>query len=169
MYNLSTITPEWWAILLLSVLLLVSLILVLLLYRRLRRFEAAHQSLQTLSSGRDLDALLQELAARSTQLFEGLADCEARVGQLEQKARKLIQGAELLRFNAFDNMGSDLSFALALLNEEGDGVVLSSIHSREESRVYAKPIRAGQSQYQLSDEERKVISRVTGQSGPNPK
>lgn len=158
------ISSEWWAILSLAVLLTASFVVVLLLYRRLRRFEAAHKSLQALSSGRDLDALLEELAERQAQTAEGLADCLTRVSRLEQKARTLLQSAELIRFNAFDNMGSDLSFALGLLNEDGDGVVLSSIHNREESRVYAKPIKAGQSKYQLSNEEREVIARLMVQA-----
>ena len=88
-----------------------------------------------------------------------LKACNVRLKQIELKLRVAVDHAELLRFSAFENMGSDLSFAFALLNQEGSGVVLSAIHSREESRVYAKPINKGRSTYTLSDEEIEVIAK----------
>ena len=62
-----------------------------------------------------------------------------------------------MRYNAFDNIGSDLSYSLALVDENKDGVVLTSIYGREENRCYAKPINAGKSTYTLSKEEEKVL------------
>ncbi|WP_409343666.1 DUF4446 family protein [Paenibacillus sp. MBLB4367] len=64
------------------------------------------------------------------------------------------------RYNAFAQQGSDLSFSLALLDEEQNGVVLTGIHSREESYLYAKPVEKGQSSYSLSPEEKLVIDQV---------
>lgn len=110
--------------------------------------------------GNSLDELLGEYLAEVKKIREGLAQSEKRIEQTEVKLRSSVDRAELVRFNAFNNMGSDLSFALALLNQEGDGVVLSSINSREESRVYAKPIVKGESTYHLSDEERQVITKA---------
>ena len=66
----------------------------------------------------------------------------------------------MVRFRAFEDIGSDLSFAFALLNQEGSGVVLSSIFNREDSRVYAKPINQGQSTYPLTEEEKQVINKA---------
>lgn len=65
-----------------------------------------------------------------------------------------IQKVGMVRFNAFEDTGSDLSFALALLDKKKNGVVLSSIYGRNESRIYAKPIVDGQSTYHLSSEEK---------------
>jgi hypothetical protein len=62
-----------------------------------------------------------------------------------------------VRYNAFDKTGSDLSFTLALLNDQMDGFVLTSIFGREDSRVYAKPLLGGKSQYALSQEEQQAI------------
>jgi hypothetical protein len=63
----------------------------------------------------------------------------------------------VVRYNAFAETGSDLSFSIAVLNRDGDGVVFTSIYGREESRSYAKPIVAGASTYPLSDEEKQAI------------
>lgn len=76
------------------------------------------------------------------------------------KLRAGADRAELLHFKAFENVGGDLSFALALLNQEGNGVILSSIHNRDESRVYAKPIKERMSTYSLTGEEKEVIDRA---------
>ena len=66
----------------------------------------------------------------------------------------------MVRYNAFRDTGSDLSFTLALLDENNNGVVLNGIYSREMSNIYAKPIENGKSTYTLSDEEQKAIERA---------
>lgn len=87
-----------------------------------------------------------------------------KVSQLDQKCRQLdaittktIQNIGLVRFNAFEDTGSDLSFALALLDKNKNGIVLSSIYGRNESRIYAKPVVDGQSTYHLTEEEKQAL------------
>ena len=63
----------------------------------------------------------------------------------------------VIRYNAFDDTGSDLSFSIAIINDEQDGAVFTGIHSRNYSHVYAKPIAKGESKYALTPEERKAI------------
>ena len=69
--------------------------------------------------------------------------------------KKSIQKVGIIRYNAYKDTGSDLSFTLALLDENNNGVVLNGIYSREMSNIYAKPIENGKSTYTLSDEEQK--------------
>lgn len=158
MNTLLEIMPlTWWALSIISLLLIVSYIVIIVLYRRLKKFEKAHISVQTFMSGKSLDVLLQQYLQTVAHLNADLATYEARLSKAEEKVRLGPDRMELLRFNAFENMGSNQSFALALLNQDASGVVLSSIHSREESRVYAKPVVQGQSSYQLSAEERQVV------------
>ena len=83
-------------------------------------------------------------------------DCQ----KIKEDAKKTIQRVGIVRFNAFEDMGSDLSFAIALLDYQNDGMVMSSIYSRSESRMYAKPILAGQSSYLLTDEEKQALSQA---------
>lgn len=71
-----------------------------------------------------------------------------------------IQKVGLVRFDAFEDVGGKLSFAVAFLDDHGDGVVVSSINGRRETRIYAKPIRKGESIYALSAEERGALARA---------
>ncbi|MBV8424372.1 MAG: DUF4446 family protein [Candidatus Eremiobacteraeota bacterium] len=82
---------------------------------------------------------------------------DARLDELERVARAEVARVGFVRYNAFDDVGSDLSFALALLNEDGDGVVLSSIYSREETRTYGKAVKGYTSVVDASREERAAI------------
>lgn len=79
---------------------------------------------------------------------------------IKKMAENSVQHVGLVRFNAFSNTGSDLSFAVALLDHHGDGLVLSSIYGRNESHAYAKPVSKGVSSYNLSDEEREAINKA---------
>lgn len=154
----------WWGISALTILLVIAFFLNILLYRRLNRrmkhFESSSLTLQTFMSGHQLDTLLQECIQKLAHQEQGFNKIDTRLSQVEIKLRLGVDRAELLRFRAFENVGSDLSFAFALLNQEGSGVVLSSIHNREESRVYAKPIKEGMSTYSLTGEEKEVIDRA---------
>ena len=66
----------------------------------------------------------------------------------------------VVRFNPFEDTGGDQSFAIALIDKQGDGVVISSLHSRKETRVYAKPLKNRESAYPLTEEEKEAIARA---------
>ncbi|NLC77511.1 MAG: DUF4446 family protein, partial [Clostridia bacterium] len=70
----------------------------------------------------------------------------------------------MVRYNAFTGLGSDQSFSLALLDSRDDGVVITSIYGREDSRFYAKPVKGGRSRYRLTDEELLALDRAKGDS-----
>ena len=154
----------WWSISAVTIILVIAFSINILLYRRLNRrmkhFEASSLTLQTFMSGQQLDILFQECFQKLADQEQEVNKIGKRLSQVEMKLRAGVDRAELLRFRAFENVGGDLSFAFALLNQEGSGVVLSSIHNREESRVYAKPINEGMSSYSLTSEEKEVIDRA---------
>ncbi len=83
-----------------------------------------------------------------------------RIDALEKVARTEVPRVGFVRYNSFDDVGSDLSYALALLNRDGDGVVLSSIYSREETRTYGKAVVAFKPAQESSEEERAAIGRA---------
>ena len=66
----------------------------------------------------------------------------------------------IVRYSAFQDTGSDLSFSLALLDEKNNGIVMNGIYSREMSNIYAKPVEAGKSSYTLSEEEQQAIEKA---------
>lgn len=150
----------WWGVVALAVFVLIAFIMSILLFRRMKRFEAAYLSLKTFMSGNDLEKMLQEYSHRVTVQENSLELLSSKLDPIELKLKASVDRVEMIRYKAFDNVGSDLSFALALLNQDGDGIVLNSIHNREESRVYAKPISGGQSTYLLTDEEKEVIAKA---------
>ncbi|HEX6399342.1 MAG TPA: DUF4446 family protein [Actinomycetota bacterium] len=78
--------------------------------------------------------------------------------QIEGSVRRV----GLLRYDAFEDVGGRLSFSCALLDEQGNGVVLTSINGRQETRVYAKPVSGGGSSHNLSMEEEEAIRRALG-------
>lgn len=73
-----------------------------------------------------------------------------------------IQRVGLVRYDAFEDMGGRLSFSLALLDAHGDGVVVTSINGRQDTRCYAKPVTTGTSSFNLSDEEVEAIAQAMG-------
>ena len=88
------------------------------------------------------------------------ADLEQERDRLESLLRTCLQKAGVIRFNAFTETGSDLSFAVALLDDYDNGVVLTSIFGRNDSRVYAKPLIKGESTYSLTNEEKDAIEKA---------
>ena len=101
---------------------------------------------QTLTEVRDAKAELDELEQRHQAMREQMKGC--------------VQKVKLMRYNAFSDTGSNLSYSLAVLDENNNGVVLSSLYGREDNRSYAKPVENGKSTYQLSDEEKDVLEQV---------
>jgi hypothetical protein len=81
---------------------------------------------------------------------------------LQDAVARAVQRIGLVRFDAFEDLGGMLSFAVAMLDKEGSGVVLSSINGRNETRIYAKPIEHGASRINLSGEEEEAIRRALG-------
>ena len=90
------------------------------------------------------------------------AEVEQELAEVRDVLSSAIQRVGLVRFDAFEDMGGRLSFAVALLDAEGTGVVFSSINGRSETRIYAKPIEYGSSKIALSDEENEAIRRALG-------
>ena len=85
----------------------------------------------------------------------------AKTNKLEAAGLRAFQRVGLVRFNPFEETGGNQSFALALLDAEGDGWVLSSLHARSGTRVYAKAIRGGRSDAALSEEETAAIRQAS--------
>jgi len=80
--------------------------------------------------------------------------------ELEHLSQRTLQKVAVIRYNPFSDTGGDQSFAIALLDSLGNGVVVSSLHSRTDTRVFAKPVQSGRSKFQLSDEEQDAIRKA---------
>ena len=94
-----------------------------------------------------------------------LSDLRRRIAVLEAAAGGVLQNVGFVRFNAFPDVGSELSYALAVVDGRGDGFVVSSIYSREEVRTYAKAVSGFETDKETSEEERRALAIARERSG----
>lgn len=133
---------------------------IVLLEWRLFRLTRTLGMLLTGRGGADLELTLREFLSQLDTATEQIKRLDGRALQLETKMPFTIQHVGIVRFNPFVDRGGDQSFVVALLDDRSDGVVVSSLHSRNDSKLFAKPIVGGNSTYPLTDEEKEAIKRA---------
>jgi hypothetical protein len=133
---------------------------VIALARRTRRLERRITGLTRGTEGSSLEAVLDAHLDKVFAVARELDEVVARQAVLEASQRKAVQRVGLVRYNPFEETGGNQSFALALLDAAGNGWVLSSLHARSGTRVYAKAITAGRSDATLSDEETDAVRQA---------
>jgi len=121
--------------------------------RRLKRFFMGKKA-------KDLEDTIILLEDHIMKLKGAKEEMEREIEILHGKLRKSIRGVHTVRFNPFPDQGSNQSFAISLLNEDGDGLVLSSLYSRDRMSVFAKPVKNKKSEYELTEEEREALSHA---------
>lgn len=141
---------------------LLGFLLVLVLTFRLRRLRRSYALVRGNGGDRDLIGTLSAWSKKLQAMDERVDDVAAGQEHLRQLARSAIQRFHLVRYDAFEDMGGRLSFSAALLDDHGDGVVISSINGRTETRTYAKPIKNYSSEHNLSEEEGEAIAGAVG-------
>ena len=153
-----------------GLLIIVLAIVVVVQSRRIRRATDAYRSLVSDSQGGSLQQLLDSHLGKVIEVGTRMEELGAMYEAVETRSRGSLQHVGMVRFNPFEDTGSDQSFAIALLDDRRDGIVLSSLHGRGQTRVFAKPVEGGESKHQLSDEEAQAI-RVAiegGRPAPTP-
>jgi len=128
------------------------------LRRRLRRLIGNGEGL-------GLDELLDRQFGRLDTVAEKVEALNRLHHELEALLQQSIQKVGVIRFNPFADTGGDQSFAVALLDAQGNGVVLSSLHGRADTRIFAKQVQAGRSKHALSDEEQNAIRKALSPGG----
>jgi len=141
---------------LLYILIAIILVLTVWIIRldiKLRRFTKG-------KSGENLEEFILETRHGVEHLAKKQEKTEEIIENINTRVSKGVRGIETIRFNPFKGTGSggNQSFASALINEEGDGVVISSLYSRERVSIFAKPIKNYKSEYELSKEEKEAIA-----------
>ena len=142
----------------LTVILLIAFIIVMIkmvgLNKRYKEF------MKKLGNGKNLEEDLENYMYRVDRVEKQNAEITSFIKGLDNDFKKCIHKVGIVRYSAFKDTGSDLSFTLALLNDKNDGVVLNGIYSREMSNIYAKPVENGKSSYTLSQEEEEAIRKA---------
>jgi len=103
---------------------------------------------------------LKEVLSHLKKIKKDLREVSKELKILKEEKKFSIQKVGMVRFNPFKEMGGDQSFSVALLDDNYDGIVITSFYGREENKVFAKPIKNGESKYLLSNEEKEAIGKT---------
>jgi Protein of unknown function (DUF4446) len=144
----------------------VLLLAVVTLSVRLSRIRRGHARLLRGAPSDDLLAVVSRQVDTAEQLQRELRVIGRETAELRERVAGAVRGVGFTRYDAFPDIGGQLSFSAAFLDGAGDGMVLSIITGRSDSRSYAKAIRRGRSEHQLSEEEQAAIAMAMGQPRP---
>ena len=141
-------------ILIFLVLLVLALaIFVVQLYRRIEKLVRG-------KNGASLEESINEISHALEALETTASSHHEKLNSLATRSKISVRNIAVKRFNPFADAGSNQSFSIALVDDHGDGVILSSIYARERMSVYAKPVEKGSSSYELTEEEAEVLQRA---------
>ncbi|MBA2381415.1 MAG: DUF4446 family protein [Chloroflexi bacterium] len=154
------------AVVVLSAAILLLLLLAVVQAGRIGRLRRRLDGLTRGAEGKSLDGVLDAHVDKVYAVARELAELSARSAVLEAAGRRAIQRVGLVRFNPFEDTGGNQSFAVALTDTAGTGVIVSSLHTRTGTRVYAKAVTDGRSDGALSDEEIEALRLAL--AGPAP-
>lgn len=110
-----------------------------------------------LGEGNKVEKILSEYLRIVDENSQKIKQQEEKINRLEANLKKCVQKVGLIRYNAYGDTGSDLSFTMALMDSEDNGVVVNGLYSRESSSIFAKPLAKGETKYNLSAEEIQAI------------
>ncbi len=147
-------------VLVLSLVLLLGIVVFIIASARTRRLEKRYRALLGGADGKDVERLLLDCLTQTNSLAAQLEKTQRDLADLQRDCTGHVQRVGILRYNAFEDVGGEQSFSVALLDACANGVVISGLCGREETRVYAKPVRAGHSVHNMSDEEITAIARA---------
>jgi hypothetical protein len=143
----------------LAILVLILFVLLIIALVKISRVNKRYRKIIGNASVENVDDLLISLQNKVDELTAASKQQADAITGIRGIMRTMKSNVSIKRYNAFSQQGSDLSFSMAILDDEQDGVILTGIHSREESYLYAKPVDKGQSSYTLSPEEKEVIAQ----------
>lgn len=127
------------------------------LWTQLRRLQARYERLMGDAEGGNLHDMLEDHVQRVRGALDRVDALERLTGDLQRTLGHSVQWVGMVRFNPFRDTGGDQSFAIALADAHGDGIVLSSLHRPDITRVYAKPLLDWKSTHSLTEEELEAI------------
>lgn len=131
-----------------------------ILYSNIKLKNKYNKFMKKIGNGKNIEEDLENYMYRVERVERQNAEIISYCKNLDEEVAKCIQKVGMVRYSAFKDTGSDLSFAVAMLDENNDGVVFNGIYSREMSNIYAKPVKNGVSEYTLSEEEKEAIRRA---------
>lgn len=144
----------------LSIIIVLLLILVIVLFKSISTLENRYRRFMRGTNGKNIEDIIlkqiDNIEVANNNSNTALEECN----KLNEKLKGCVQRVAIMRYKAFEDVGSDLSFSIAILDDNSDGIILTGIYGREDSTTYAKPIDKGISRYDLSEEEIHVLNEA---------
>ena len=135
-----------------SAVVIIILLWILMIEIRLKKFFAG-------TKARNLEEMITLVGEKIKKIEDTESKIDKHLAEIDVRLNKSIRSVETLRFNPFVDAGSNQSFAISFMNDEGNGVVMSSLYARDRMSIFAKPIIKGKSEFELSSEEKEVLSK----------
>lgn len=130
--------------------LMVLLLYVIYLHHKIHRFTRGE-------TGNSLESIIKKCVDAVSEIEKRNELISQHALSLDSRVSHALRNAQMMRYKAFEVNGSNQSFSIALVNEKGNGVVITSLHARDRINTFAKPIENYSSTYELTDEEREVV------------
>ena len=147
----------------LGVLMIIMYLLVINVYYNLNYMKKRYKKMMTGVDGANLERMLIGCIDSTKAINNENEKLWAETKEIKDLLQRAVTRMAIVRFRAFEDMGGDLSYAVAMLDSNNNGVIMSSIFAREDSRSYAKPIVNGQSTYALTKEEEEALQQALQQ------
>lgn len=144
----------------LALLVIILLIMLIIVLKSLNSLEKRYRKFMRGVNNKNIEELVIQYLDRIDDVKKQSDYMKEVYNDINNKVDSCIQKVSILRYRAFEDVGSDLSYSIALLNNNNDGVILTSIYGRNESTTYGKPIDKGISRYDLSEEEEQVLKEA---------
>lgn len=154
---------QLYIVIALILLVLILIILVIIAYSSLNKVEKRYRRLMRGTNNKSLEELLIQYLENAQEAVKISSDIKAESEYIKSQLVNCLQKVAIKRYKAFEDIGSDLSYSIALLDNKDDGVILTGIYGRNETTSYAKPIDKGISRYDLSEEEKTVLKDAMNQ------
>lgn len=144
----------------LSVITLLLFIISIILFSSVKKLEKKYKKMMRGVNNKNLEKALND---NLDNIEKALSRSEKAINECKSISNELkgcVNKVAIMRYKAFEDVGSDLSFSIAILDSYNDGVIITGIYSRHDSTTYAKPIDKGISRYELSEEELHVLNEA---------
>ena len=143
-----------------GIIILLLFVVVIVLFKSIGNIDRRYRRLMRGVSGKNLEELINTKLDDVEEAKQLCSESLQKSKLLEEDMKECIQKVAIMRYKAFEDVGSDLSFSIAILDSNNDGILLTGIYARQDSTTYAKPIDKGISRYDLSEEEIIVLNEA---------
>jgi hypothetical protein len=152
--------PSDWVTAGLVVAIILLFVRTIILSGKLKRLRRSYLQFMSQSGVEDMEQVVISIKERLASQEQEISKLQQSVNSMGQMLKMKKGNVSIHRYNAFGERGNDLSFSLAIVNDQEDGMVLSGLHSREQTFIYAKPVKQGESPYPLTPEEKQAINQA---------